>query len=295
MKRYLAWAAAGVCLTGCDPIVPPLANTQQEPARPAVSDSMALLRAGSPSICAASDVKQTVQELILPKLSAFNDVELPMQNKQAALAALRITFDYARLGAFDPAVAKASCEATVTVEVQGREGSTAEDLTYVVSPAAEGNGTFIVSAAVSSLSAWARTAAMDILQAEAQQRLADAEQTRALREQEELARVVSSRWLVGRWIPMGADAGDCVDGPYDEYRRGGDYTGHTAGGRWTLSGLDLNVRVLNNGQTDSIDTTITAAAADSFTEEGGGRTFDRRRCKRLDMIPVTSPDADLAI
>jgi len=271
-----------LALTGCDQI-----GTLTEKNNAGDQGAMALLQSGSPKICVAGEVRETLRELILPKLGSLNGYELPVEDKRAAINSIKVSFDNARLDSFDAGVSKASCQASASIEAAGDETGAAEEIEFVVSPSAEDDNGFVVSAGISTLRTAARSAITGILDQQLVQRAADAERSRELEEKVALARVVSSRWLVGRWIPSGAEAGACIDGPYDEYRGGGEFVGYESTGRWSLSSLDLNVRGQEHDETFSVDTKITAASRDGFTETApDGQNYDRRRCSRSELRPT---------
>lgn len=254
------------------------------------SGAMSLLRTGSAKVCTAGEVKESLKNLIVPKVASLGDYDLPVEDKAAAVGGVTVKLSYTTLEAFDKSVSKVTCNATISLERNGSDLGNGSSVTYSVSPSADDENSFVITAGVSDLREAARSAIIATLDEQVQSRAVETQNAQAAAEQAILSRTVSNKWLVGRWIGARSSVGDCVDGPYHEYQSDGQYVGYEAMGRWSLSGTELTVTGEAEGEPFSTTTKITAADRDGFTEQDdAGPAAALRRCAQSEL---DSPKAD---
>ncbi len=261
---------------------------------------MTLLRSGSQKICVASDVEQSLRDLIIPKAASI-DADLPVQDKNAAISSFNVAFTLTTLSSFDKGVAKATCNTSVVVTGPDGKASDPYQIDYAVSPAANDETTFIIAAAVSPIKAYLGTAINAAMSEAVAKKNDEATASADAANERALLAHVNERWLVGRWISATDAKSACVDGDYDEYKANHEYGGYESSGSWQLQGLNLKVDFESQGEKSSATTKITAADGRSFTEVGeDGNDLNRVRCMRADMVaspenaddqPVTSEPA----
>lgn len=253
---------------------------------------MTLLRSGSQKVCVASDVEQSLRDLIVPKVTSIN-ADLPVQDKNAAISSFNVAFTLTTLSSFDKGVAKAACNTSVVVTGPDGTASSPYQIDYAVSPAANDESTFIISAAVSPIKAYLGTAIASVISEAIAKKNDEATASADAANERALLAHVNERWLVGRWINATDSKSACVDGDYDEYKANHEYGGYESSGSWQLQGLNLKVVFESQGEKSSATTKITAADGKSFTEVGeDGTDLNRVRCMRADMVtpPATGED-----
>lgn len=227
--------------------------------------SMTLLKSGSPSICAASDVEATLRNLILGDNSAKD---------------YAVSFDNATLQSFDKPISKASCHATVRIVGPSHPVVEEDGIDFVVSPSAQNPDTFMVAASVDELRSQIEYDA-------AEQVTRSREQAREEHGRDALAALVKPTWLLGRWVASDAGSDRCTTGPFLDFQRGGAVMlePNTAA-RWALSGTALTM----TGSSDSVSYEITAADADTFTITDDSLAEKAlRRCSAAEIPKIEEP------
>lgn len=271
----LAGALSG--LTGCDKL----------PTNGG-SNTMTLLRSGAEKVCVAAEVRQTLHDLIIPKVDAVGG-SASNEDKLQAARGVSLSYDMTTLQSFDKAVSKATCNATVTVSGADNQSSKF-DINYIVSPSADDPNAFVVSASSSDAKAYARSLILDAAQQldtnrQDQAQAAEESQAKAL-----VLATVSPRWMVGTWIRASADASNCATDTALTMTADRTFSGGGFNGRWALNQDQLHL--VGSGPDGPVDdvNVITQADTISFTETANnGDTVQWRRCARNE---VEAPASD---
>lgn len=254
----LVAGAATLLLAGCD-FVPTNTNTTAP-----ASGTMALLRAGNAAICVDSDVEETLRSLIRPDGVANDRFD--------------IAFSAASLESFQANVSKATCNAAV--RVTSRHGGEIANTTldFVVKPAAQNTGSFVISAPIGFLKAQ-----LGDTMASEDEEIRDHEQEAAARQA--LLDMVKPRWVTGRWVLAGSGAEVCADGPAFDIQPGHRFSLGRNEGTWQLTGQVLTLSI---GDQQSVFT-ITDADTDGFgASDAQGSSSFYRRCSK-DEAPPPAP------
>ncbi|MFS0770845.1 hypothetical protein [Sphingomonas sp. 1P08PE] len=223
--------------------------------------TMTLLRAGDAKVCVASDIEDSLRQLILPE-----------GNAQAGKD-YTISFDRASLESFDKVVAKAHCKAWVKVD--GPDGTLIEPVAidFIVSPSAQNADTFLVTAPTTPL----------------RQRITNDVETRASIEESRageqaataaLEALVKPGWLIGRWVDGNAGTDACITGPYFDFGRKGELKTEDGDARWSMTGT----QVIVTGSAKTLRLAITDADTNELTATyDDGQTARHRRCTRPEL------------
>lgn len=265
-RRWLPWIVFGgivAVLLGRE-----LASNVEAPIS-APRDSITLLRAGDPKVCAASDVAQTVRDMIRPKSSDTSRY--------------RISLTAAVLEAFDQSVTKATCRANV--EIRRGDGVTLSStpLSYAVQPSADDTNKFVVWASSTELQQQLseRVAADEAVEQDRQQQDATYRQLRS---------TVTPQWLRGRWVFAEAGSAACAsDDAFDFKARGRLlYQGQLLG--WKLNETTLSF----TGSAATTNNLFLSATADSFTlQDADLNEQSFRRCAAYEL-PAEAPSPAVA-
>ena len=273
---------AAMTLGGCHKLVP---NGQ--------SNTITLLQSGSEKVCTASDVQQSLRDLVIPKATDVAG-DAPLPDKESAIASLSLSHDLTTLQGFDKAVNKASCNTTVKITGAGG-ASNSFSLDYQISPSAEDPNAFVLTSSAADAKAYAKdlidTALTQAAATHAgEQQKAQADQARA-----QLLAMLTPSWLVGTWIPTEDDAANCANGHSTTFSRNHVYKNPTSTGRWVLDADQLHL--VGSGPSGGVDLKFTISQADaiSYTITMDGANVTVRRCARDEIdAQSTSPTPALA-
>jgi hypothetical protein len=234
--------------------------------------------------------------MLLPKPAEVSD-EATADEKIAAIAKLSVSYSLTTLQAFDKAVTKATCN--TTVELAGVEGQPPRaQLSFEVAPAAEDPNKFIVSAAATDqLRAEAtlvvRAALGDAAKVRAQQEEDIQKGKASIEEAQREARVraiVSDRWLRGVWMRDDSGPETCATDAAVRFMGNNLLAGSLGTGRWALTGTEVHLVGMRDGQ--AIDERYTFSSADavsgsaSMPDSDAG--FSLRRCAPGDIRPPSA-------
>ena len=267
---------AAMTLSGCHKLVP---NGQ--------SSTITLLQSGSEKVCTASDVQQSLRDLVIPKATDIAG-EAPLPDKESAIASLSLSHDLTTLQGFDKAVNKASCN--TTIKINGTGGvSNSFSVDYQISPSADDPNAYVLTAVTADAKAYVKDLIATALTQAATTHANDEQKVQAEQAQASLLAMLTPRWLIGTWIPTAADATSCSDGQSLSFAPNHVFTNATSTGRWALSADQLHI--VGSGSSGSIDAefTITQADAVSFSAiNSNNASLSWRRCARDEINPPSA-------
>lgn len=228
--------------------------------------TMALLHAGDSKVCTASDVQETLRELLRPKGADTSGYQISV-------------FDQTLQG-FDKVVSKADCRAHLKIDGPRGEVVATTSIDFTVLPSAENPQSFVVSADIDALRTRLQEQITDDAQNKADQQTTQAEQSR-------LVALVKPGWLMGRWVTADQGSNACLNGPYIEFDRGHVLRGPHVTGTWQLTGTDLQMVTAQQAATMSI------SDADDIrfqlsSAEGPGDAY--RRCTQADAAQAQADE-----
>jgi hypothetical protein len=155
MNRFIVVMGCGF-LAACGPLQQNGGNS----AAP-VETTADLLKQVSPKVCSQQDVRDTISNMIKPKIAPDNF--LNNDDIQVAMSKLSFSYDAITLASVDRTVSSVSCDATLTLHNGG--GSQDFSIHFVVRPSVEDPALFVVSADLGA----AKTIAINTVREEAGQ------------------------------------------------------------------------------------------------------------------------------
>lgn len=258
-------ATVASAITGCGKLTP---NGE--------ATAFALLQQGSPKVCVAPEVQTLLRDMLAPKTGDIGAGDV--SQKQAGIRSVSFAFEMTTLQSADKAVSKAQCH--TSLKVSGPQGATRIfPLPFQVLPAAEGDGSIVVSAVTEPAKAYAAELALSHVEDAIATNYNAQEDARMATERTKLLATVTPKWLVGTWIMTNEDSLACAEGRDFVFRadRTGALNGHSF--RWSLS--DGNLHIVGSG----FDRTIALTQADSIslTADYNGNRATMRRCTQEEI------------
>lgn len=254
-----------------------------------------LLADGDKAVCVAPEVEDALRDLIRPKMSLFNDLELPTETKTAVIQRFTIAFKLTTLQSFDEKVQRANCNTSVTI-TGPTVTSDPLNLDYTISPASDRSKTPVVSAATDAPTGYLTNVILEAMQAELRKQLEAETAAREAQQRAALLAQVTPGWILGRWIDRNQESTACSTGPWFAFLTNGRFAGPQSSGRWNLDGLALTVVIDSGDDPGTEASTITAADPQSFSEQlSDGRTGSYRRCSAIEMVAPPSDETDTPI
>lgn len=273
-----ALALATVTLSGCG-------QTSQ-----GTVDTMTLLHSGSEKVCIAPDVQDTLRRMIMPKAGDLAG-DGTLEDKQAALSSVPLSFELTTLQSFDKVVSRAVCNTTLHISPAGGQ-PVKLPLNFTVSPSAENAGTFVIMADVDEAHAETRLLVAAELQ-DAITKRANADQQRQEQQaRQQLLAQINEKWLTGVWITTEQSPETCASDSAIRFMPGHVLSGEIGDGRWSLQEDRLHVIVADHG--GSVERTYTLGAADAVSfsaslpaDDPGNLSL--RRCTRAEINAQPGP------
>lgn len=262
-----------------------------QPDTPATSSAMDLLHSGSPRVCTASEVQQTLHDMIMPKMGDI-DGDGTAADKKDALSAVTLAYRETTLQSFDQTVNRATCNATL--EIAENDKSDDFEINYQISPSADDPRLFVIAANLIDAKAYVKGAVADTAAQAAHARQAQVDAAQEQQAHAQLIARLNPRWLVGRWIGAGGDPTLCASD--HGLTLASDHTFSTQGntGRWSLDADQIHL-IGGGGPLGPVNEILTVTQADqeSFASTSGdGQSLSWRRCARGEMgPPPSSPTA----